>query len=740
MSICWRASTSKIARALMRMKPVQLRSAGFQTCCVADFQVGNAVQFGWPADLEIRDTADLEVCATLVAVCRSQPGITLILMICAWLCGVLDLPAAGKKVVVLGVDGMDPKLLQTFVDQGRMPNFKALMAEGDFRPLQTTMPPQSPVAWSTFMTGMDPGGHGIFDFIHVDQARMSPYSSMAQAEPGGRPINIASWSFPTSGGGVRMLRKGTTFWQMLGERGLRSTIFRMPVNFPPVKAPGRALAGMGTPDIVGSLGTFSFYTDHRRDWPPVVSGGEIYEVSIRSNRVDAQLNGPTNTFRRFPSKESLELLEKGRAVSIEYENPKMTQQFVVYLDPKAGAAKFVVGDQEFILREKEWSDWVHVEFEAIPHLLKVSSAGRFYLKQLSPKFELYVSPLQIDPEDPVMPISHPANWSKQLCSDLGRFYTHNIPEDTQAFNHGVLTAHEFWDQMILAYEERSRALDYLLKHQDEDFLFVYFGTVDQGSHMLWHFMDREHPGYVHDEVLKDGIAKLYEMLDGRLGRVRESLEKDTVLIVMSDHGFAPFYWEVNLNTWLLEQGYITLKDPSKQESGEFFSNVDWSRTRAYAVGLNGLYINVKGREKGGAVAAGPEYEALLDELEKALLKMKDTRNGRSPVSLVLRPRRDFKGPEKDKGPDILVGYSRGYRSSSDSPLGVFPKAIFVDNLNPWSGDHCIDYRLVPGILVTNRRITSQTPTLADLTVSLLHEYGIAPGKEMIGKDVLEPKR
>ena len=666
--------------------------------------------------------------------------VTALLLMCCWLCAVFDLSAAGKKVVVLGIDGMDPKLLQTFVDQGRLPNFKALMAEGDFRPLQTTMPPQSPVAWSTFMTGMDPGGHGIFDFIHVDQGRMAPYSSMAQADPGGRPINIGSWSFPTSGGGVRMLRKGTTFWQMLGERGLRSTIFRMPVNFPPVKTPGRALAGMGTPDIAGSLGTFSFYTDRRADWPPVVSGGEIYEVTVQTNRVKAQLNGPANTFRRFPTKESLELLEKGRAVSIGYESPKMTQDFVVYLDPKAGAAKFVVGDQEFILKEKEWSDWVHVEFEAIPRLLKVSSAARFYLKQISPKFELYVTPLQIDPEDPVMPISHPADWSKHLCSTLGRFYTHNIPEDTQAFTHGVLTAHEFWDQMIFCYEERSRALDYLLKHQDEDFLFVYFGTVDQGSHMLWHFMDRAHPGYVQDDVLKDGIAKLYEMLDGRLGRVREAIGKDTMLIVMSDHGFAPFYWEVNLNTWLLEQGYITLRDPSKRESGEFFSNVDWSRTRAYAAGLNGLYINVKGREKGGAVATGPEYEALLDELERALLAMKDTRNGQSPVSLVMRPRRDFRGPEKDKGPDILVGYSRGYRSSSDSPLGLFPKATFVDNHSPWSGDHCIDYRLVPGVLVTNRRISSPTPSLADLTVSLLDEYGIAPSKEMIGKNVFETKK
>ena len=244
---------------------------------------------------------------------------------------------------------------------------------------------------------------------------------------------------------------------------------------------------------------------------------------------------------------------------------------------------------------------------------------------------------------------------------------------------------------------------------------------------------------MQDDVLKDGIAKLYELLDGRLGRVRESIGKDVALIVMSDHGFAPFYWEVNLNTWLLEQGFITLKDPTKQESGEFFSNVDWSRTKAYAVGLNGLYVNLQGREKGGTVAPGTEYDALLNQLEAALLAMKDPRNGRAPISLVLRPPRDFHGPQKDRGPDILVGYSRGYRSSSDSPLGLFPKAVFVDNHSPWSGDHCIDYRLVPGILVTNRRITSPTPSLADLTVSLLHEYGLSPRADLIGHDVLTPK-
>ena len=656
-----------------------------------------------------------------------------------WLSTLPVADAADKKVVLLGVDGMDPKLLQTFVDQGRLPNFKALIEEGDFRPLQTTMPPQSPVAWSTFITGMDPGGHGIFDFIHVNQAQMSPYSSMAEADGGGGSVDVGSWSFPTSGGDVRLLRKGETFWQMLGDHGLRSTIFRMPVNFPPVEAPGNALSGMGTPDILGSLGTFSFYTNQRRDWPPVVAGGELYAVEIKKNKIESKLHGPENSFRRFATEESLELVKKGRDVEIEFEPPTMTQDFAVYLDDEAGAAKFVVGDAEFILKEGEWSDWVPVEFEAIPFLITVRSTARFFLKEMSPNFELYVSPLQIDPDEPVMPISHPSSWSAELKKQLGYFYTQNLPEDTQAFNNGILTAHQFWDQMLYVYEERSRALDYLLDHQDEDLLFVYFGTVDQGCHMLWHFMDEKHPAYIKDDFLKDGIARLYEKLDSRLGRVREALDKDTTLIVMSDHGFAPFYWGVNLNTWLLNNGYITLKDPTKQESGEFFSNVDWSKTKAYAAGLNGLYINLKGREKEGSVEPGAEHEALRNELEEALLAMKDTRNKNSAVSLILQPVRDFHGQEKDKGPDILVGYSHGYRSSWDSPLGMFPKDIFVDNLSAWSGDHCIDNRIVPGILVTNQRITSESPSLADLTVAVLNEYGIEAPEGLIGEDILEPK-
>ena len=666
-----------------------------------------------------------------------------LLMLCCCLCGAFKLSASGKKVVVLGIDGMDPKLLQTFVDQGRMPNFKALMAEGDFRPLQTTMPPQSPVAWSTFMTGMDPGGHGIYDFIHVDFDTMLPYSSMAKADPGGRPIDLGSWSFPTSGGGVHMLRKGTTFWQMLGEHGLRSTIFRMPVNFPPVKAPGRALAGMGVPDIAGTLGTFSFYTERRRDWPPIVSGGEIYEVSVTSNRVTAQLNGPTNTFRRFPTKESLEKREKGRGDSLNYENPKMTQDFVVYLDTKAGAAKFVVGDQEFVLMEKEWSDWVHVEFEAIPHLIKVSSAARFYLKQISPKFELYVTPLQIDPEDPVMPISQPANWSKHLCSELGRFYTDGIPEDAPAFNDGVLTAREFWNQMMLAYDERSRALDYLLKHQDEDFLFVYFGTVDQGCHMLWHFMDREHPGYVQDDVLKDGIAKLYQMLDGRLGRVREAIGKDTTLIVMSDHGFAPFYWEVNLNTWLLE---TRIPDSERSlETGSAGRSV-LERGLVAHQGLRGwlrraLHQSERPRERWAAVAARTGIRRSDGSTRKSLARNEGSTEWQvSRVSLSATSTRLSRAGERQGAGYVSLATVADTAAHRTVRWDCFRKPSF------WT-TRLRGAVTIASITERSREFWSATatsqakrPRWPTSRFRCSTNMRIAPPKELIGKDVLEPKR
>ena len=636
-------------------------------------------------------------------------------------------PATARRVVVLGIDGLDPQLLQRFMVAGDLPHFAQLAASGDFKPLQTTVAPQSPVAWSTFITGMDPAGHGIYDFVHRDPRTMSPFLSMSRAVGAARSFEIGSWVLPLSSGRVELLRKGTAFWEILGAHGVPSTLFRMPVNFPPVEAAHhRALSGMGTPDIQGTPGTFSYYTTK----PPVnasdFTGGVAYTVRVQGGRVRGRLYGPENPFRRDPRSGA---------------HPQATLDFDVYLDVEARAAKFTVADAEFVLREGEWSEWIRVEFEGVPWLASFSALARFHLQRVAPDFELYVSPLQIDPADPVMPISHPPDWSQSLCACLGYFYTQELPQDTKAFTHGVLSGAEYWDQLMLVHGESRRLAEHILtEDNDEDeegLTFLYFGSVDQGCHMLWHYTDPAHPGFVDDGVLAGRIRDLYVEMDGVLGHAMAGLDDEATLIVMSDHGFAPFYWGVNLNTWLLENGYVALRDPAAQGRSRLFGNVDWSRTRAYALGLNGLYVNLKGREAQGIVNPGAEYEALLDELEAGLLAMTDPRQGNRAVTLVTRPDRDLQGGELANAPDLIIGYNRGYRSSWENPLGEFPPEVFVDNDRAWSGDHCIDHRIVPGVLLTNRRISIDDPALHDLTVGILDEYGLPAAPGMIGRDCLE---
>ena len=380
-----------------------------------------------------------------------------------------------------------------------------------------------------------------------------------------------------------------------------------------------------------------------------------------------------------------------------------------------------------------------IDFDAIPYVVGLSSIGRFYLQEVRPDFKLYVTPLQINPEEPHTPISDPEGWSADLHDVLGPFYTQELPEDTKAFSEGVFSGREFWEQSQFVYGERRRALDHFLETFEEGLLFFYFGSVDQGSHMLYHYTDTEHPMHEPDELLRNGIRTLYEEMDEALGRVLEVVDDDTTLIVMSDHGFAPFYWGVNLNTWLLEQGYVVLKDPSQRGRFSMFVNVDWSQTRAYAFGMSGLYVNLRGRERDGIVEPGAEYDQLLDDLERGLLAMIDERTGANPISLVYQTAERFDGPHLDQGPDIVVGYSRGYRYSWDGPLGEFGPAVIVDNDDEWSGDHTNDYRLVPGVLLTNQRITLDEPALHDLTVTVLDEFGVAPLPEMIGADTIEAR-
>jgi predicted AlkP superfamily phosphohydrolase/phosphomutase len=626
-----------------------------------------------------------------------------------------------EKVIILGIDGMDPQLLKKFMAEGKMPNFSTLAQKGSFRLLTTSIPPQSPVAWSNLITGMNAGGHGIFDFIHRDPKTLQPYFSASRVEPPKHGIHLGNWVIPIGGGSAEQLRQGKAFWETLDEYGVPNTIFRMPSNFPPVKSAGHTFSGMGTPDLRGSYGTFSFYTDDPMTTAGTVEGGLIVPVQVEESQVAAKLIGPDNTFRNGA--------------------PPTLEPFTVSIDPLDAVAKFTVQGQNFVLREGEWSDWIRIQFQLVPFIGNVKGICRFYFKQAHPRFELYVSPINIDPADPALPLSTPKGYSRELSEEVGEFYTQGISEDTKARSAGVLDDKEYLQQAktVLAEHRQIFAAEFPKFHSG--LFFFYFSSLDLNSHMFWRLIDLQHPEYDAALAAQYGsaLSEFYQQIDQVLGEVLQGMDDRTTLLVLSDHGFASYNRSFNLNTWLLQNGYIVLKSEPNPDQNQAFANVDWSRTRAYGLGLNGLYVNLKGREHGGIVEPGAAADALLIEIKEKLLGVHDPQSNRATITRVDQAKDVYQGPYAQQGPDLIVGYNRGYRAGWRTILGDFPADVFENNTNPWSGDHCMDYTLVPGVLLSNRAIDAPTPALTDIAPTIFAQFGIPQPGSMMGHSVFSEK-
>lgn len=614
---------------------------------------------------------------------------------------------SGKRVIVLGFDGLDYEITRSLIEAGRLPNFARLASSGGFAPLETSIPPQSPVAWSTFITGLDPGGHGIFDFIHRDPKTMVPYLSTSRTAGPGRSITVGEWQFPLTGGSVEQLRQGQPFWEVLEAGGIETTIIRMPANFPPSGTATRELSGMGTPDLLGTYGTFSFYTSQPYPFGDrTLSGGAWYPVAVANQIVRAELHGPDNPFRTV--------------------SEPVTAPFTLFIDAERPVAKLVVGDEERVLAVGEWSDWLPVDFDLRVPWQSLRGMGRFYLKQVRPHVELYVSPINLDPIAPAMPVSAPANYAGELAAATGRFYTQGMPEDTQALKQGVLTQDEFLAQARLAGDEVRAQYKQVLGEFRHGLLFYYFGNVDQVNHMMSRANDPGHPAYdaARDPAYAQVVENLYVGLDRIVGDTLDAMGAADTLVVLSDHGFASWRRSFHLNTWLKQEGYLNLANPARQDDPGFFGNVDWSRTRAYGLGLNGLYLNLQGREGAGAVAPA-DRERLLEEIAARLLQTIDPATGRPAITKVYRREQVYTDAGFfDRAPDLVVGYAKGTRGSDETALGGIPPEVMVDNTDPWSGDHCMDHEAVPGVLLSNRVLRKPAPSLATVAAALLAEFGI----------------
>ena len=623
--------------------------------------------------------------------------------------------ARERKLIILGLDGLDPRAVERMMAAGELPNFSRLREMGGFRPLISSIPPQSPVAWATFITGRDPGGHGICDFIQRDPHTYLPYLSIARTEPAEKTLALGKWKLPLSKAKVSLLRSGRAFWDYLTERGVPVSAYRVPSNFPPQDTGAKQLAGLGAPDLRGTYGEFSYYTEAPGEADRKVTGGNVYQVSPVNGRVEARLFGPGNTLREG--------------------EPESSVEFEVWVDRERGIAKLAVQDRELLLREGEWSDWVPLRFEMIPRVKHVSGICRFYLKQLAPYLKLYVTPINIDPADPALPITAPADFARELTAKFGRFYTQGFPHDVKALRQDILDDGEYLQQSGIAMGEARRMYEAALDEFRRGLLFYYFSTSDRTQHMFWRTMDPRHPA--HEPRLRKEygsvIEDCYRTSDELVGDALEACDGDTTLIVLSDHGFAPYYRSFHLNTWLAENHYLAGLAAWKP-GADIFSNGDWANTLAYGLGFNGLYLNLIGREPYGLV--GPEEKHMLArQLADELLAVRDPDTGARVIENVHLAEEVYSSDQAAKAPDLIVGYAHGYRCSDDSVLGEISDRLVEDNRDKWSGDHCVDRSLVPGILFTNKPIRAEAPALPDVTASALAEFGVPKPEDMSGNPI-----
>ncbi|MCB9899000.1 MAG: alkaline phosphatase family protein [Planctomycetes bacterium] len=622
-----------------------------------------------------------------------------------------------KRVVVLGLDGMDPGIATRFMREGKLPNFQRLAERGVFRPLGTSYPSMSPVAWSSFTTGVDPSRHNIYDFLTRDPCTYMPMLSSTDIRSVKRVMNIGKFAVPLPGtrSTIKLLQKSQAFWKVLGERNITSTIQRVPITFPPVPFKGLLLSGMCVPDLRGSQGTFGFFSTQSSDGHAAFTGGEQTVLRRQGNRIRTRVMGPD-------------------APGGGHMTVPMT---ITVADDKQSAKLEIDGvDEPIVLRPQEYSEWVTLTFDA-GRMAKVNGITRFYFNSVDPEVNLYHTPIHIDPENPAMPISHPTVYAIYLAKKLGKFATLGLAEDTWALNERVIDEKAFYEQAMLIADERVAMFKDALKRQKKGLVTCVFDTTDRVQHMFYRYLDPEHPANEgrDTEQWKDAILRTYQRMDTMLGEMWDELVRDdTCLMVISDHGFTNFRRGVNLNAWLRDEGYLFLKD-DKRTSGDWFAQVDWSRTRAFSLGLTGMFINRKGREASGIVEEGAEYDALVAELIARLKELRDPKTGEKAILDVFASADFFDGPYRFDAPDLIIGYDGGYRNSWDCATGAVPEEVFSDNKKSWSGDHCVDPRIVPGVFFCSRPIATDTPTLLDMAPSVMKLFGQQPPKYMQGTDI-----
>ena len=610
--------------------------------------------------------------------------------------------APQRRVVVLGFDGVDPDFVLQWQD--KLPNMSEMMKSGTFRRLETTTPPSSCTAWSTFTTGLDPGGHGIFDFILRDPKTYLPDRTGAVSHKAEYRFGI----FRSKPETFTTTMSGEAFWTTADRAGKRSVVLRVPCIYPLEKEEhGYAQGGLGLPDMRGTEGTFHYWASDLspRDAADPEHGGKV--VSIGSgDSVETTIEGPVHP-----------LSEKGERLSVPLHLAKAGKD----------ALSIELAGRKETVEVGHWSDWFRMSFE-VTSMSQVAGMARFRVLEVQPNLRLYMSPINHDPQDAAIAVTEPAGYAKELLQAVGDYKTVGWNHETWGLNEERIDDEAFMQDVWDTFRESEAITLHELETRNAELLISVFVETDRTSHMMYRLLDPEHPRYDAALAAKfgDSILKTYQRADEIIGKVRAKLDSDDILFVISDHGFHSWRRGFNVNSWLVQEGLMTLKGGAKSTTKKFLQDVDWSKTKAYALGVGGLYLNLAGREGKGIVRPGAEADALIREIADRMTKVVDPKTGKPAVGRVYAARDTWKGERLGDGQDLQIGMASGYRVSSATPLGGAPEGLFEDNKKKWSGDHATtETALTEGILLSNVKIADDHPAIGDLAPTILTLLGVA---------------
>jgi predicted AlkP superfamily phosphohydrolase/phosphomutase len=716
-----------------------------------------------------------------------------------------------QKVVILGFDGADSRLVERWMDEGKLPNLAKLRADGSYAPLQPTNPPQTPVSWSSFATGTTPGKTRIFDWLVRDPKTYLPDIGMVFETrrtflfgtnngpvvgalagfalaivalgisllfrlrmvtrlaialvvglAAGLPAGfIASEYLPAQVPDAINRRQGQTMWELAAEAGRKVQVIHVPATFPAEDVgDGHMLSGLGVPDMRGRIGTPTFYTSDR----DFLLGGGSNEFSLepvtlpeRRGRIDTSVLGPANKpFYDYvvdretaDVKDPRDLSAARRRIRQELDDADVRKRLdlPLKLDVTDTGCTITLSGQTKTLALGEWSDWFILDFHMnwlVDRAAPLRGIARFKLLELSPHLKLYMSPLSFHPDCHPIAFSWPPDYSNALRERFGLFKTIGWPEDTWSLPSGVGDENLFLEDKDFVLKKDEEIMTGLLGDNDDDLYIQVFYFTDRIGHLFWRFIDEGHPAY--DPKLAERYApevlKAYQKMDELVGKARAAAGPDALMIVCSDHGFSSYRRAVNINTWLVRNGFMTLKGQTGDvatleklfDKGDLFANVDWSKTKAYAMGLGSIYVNLVGREKHGSVMPGSEYDEVRRGIREGLEALVDPVTGEHPVTRVWTREEMYGTFDPDAIPDLRAGNALNYRVSWQTSLGGVPANVLEDNLKPWSGDHCSsDPSLVRGILFSSRKINRTDPAMIDIAPSVLKALGVPVPEAMDGK-------